>query len=36
LLPLGAAVVFLALALRYLESDEASRLDRARAAGEPV
>ncbi len=36
LLPLGVAVVFLVLALRYLESDETSRLDRARAAGEPV
>ena len=36
LIPLGAAVVFLVLALRYLESDELSRLDRARAAGEPV
>jgi MFS family permease len=36
LIPLGAAVVFLVLAVRYLEADEFSRLDRARAAGEPV
>ncbi len=36
LAPLGGAVVFLVLALRYLESDENSRLDRARAAGEPI
>ncbi len=36
LIPMAAAVVFLMLALRYLESDETSRLDRARAAGEPV
>ncbi len=33
---LGVAFVFLVLALRYLESDERTRLDRARAAGEPV
>jgi MFS family permease len=33
---LGVALVFLTLALRYLESDELSRLDRARAAGEAV
>jgi MFS family permease len=36
LTPLGAAVIFLMLALRYLGSDETSRLDRARAAGEPI
>ena len=33
---LGVAFVLLVLALRYLDSDERSRLDRARAAGEPV
>ena len=33
---LGIALLFLVLALKYLESDELSRLDRARAAGEPV
>ncbi len=36
LIALGVAFVFLTWALRYLETDEHSRLDRARAAGEPV
>ena len=30
------SAVFLGIALRYLARDEASRLERARAAGEPV
>ena len=33
---IALSVVFLVLAVRYLETDELSRLDRARAAGEPV
>jgi MFS family permease len=33
---LGVSVVFLSAATRYLGAEEANRLDRARALGEPV
>jgi hypothetical protein len=32
---LGVAIVFILAALSFLPGDEATRLDRARAAGEP-
>jgi hypothetical protein len=36
LAPFALSIVMLLLATRYLADDEASRLDRARALGEPV
>ena len=36
LIPYALAFLFLWLASRHVERDEASRLDRARALGEPV